>query len=213
LHKRNRKTAKIINAVYWPLGKARYTVDQRKKERLINIALAIVMTLFILFWFFIFFFVGINEFIRLIGIKQAYASVFVLSLIGAFTSLTSVSAYPAIAGFVSAGLSPFLIAVVASIGMIIGDLFFFLFGKKVKSLIPKKNTSKIKKFIDLDKSYVPWLIYLYVAFTPLPNNLLTAWLAVKDYKVSKLIIPLSLGDTTLPFIISYGVYYGLLIWG
>ncbi len=178
-------------------------------RKLRTLSLAILVGAFFALWLFVFIIFEASNVIKYMGIENSYITLFIISLVGGFTSLTSVSAYPALVAAVTGGLQPVLITLVAGGGLIVGDLLFFLFAKRVRFLLPEKYLSIIESRIDLDSKYVPVLIFAYFAFTPFPNNVLTAWLALKNYKLRRLIVPLVLGDLTLPLITTCTVYLGM----
>ncbi len=186
-------------------------MKDKNKKRLKNTVLVILMSAFILFWFFVLIIIGAEQFVSYMGIEESYAGLFILSLIGAFTSLTTFSAYPALVTFITGGLNPLPTTLVAAAGLILGDLFFFLFGRKIRPLLSKKTVEKLKAHINLEKKCVPVIIYAYVAFTPFPNNVLTAWLAIENYPLKRLLAPLILGDLTLPLLVTFATNAGIRI--
>lgn len=186
-------------------------MNPKNRKRIKNLVLVVLMGAFILFWFFILIIIGAEEFVSYIGIEESYASLFIISLIGAFTSLTTFSAYPALVTFITGGLSPIPTTLVAATGLILGDLCFFLFGRNIRQLLSKKAVEKLKAHIDLENRYVPIIIYIYVAFTPFPNNILTAWLAIENYPLKRLRTPLILGDITLPLLVTFATKAGIMI--
>jgi membrane protein YqaA with SNARE-associated domain len=148
-----------------------------------------------------------KEIVEFVGITNGYILTFLVAVMGALSSITTFSIYPMIITFALGDLNPLLLGIIAGIGLSIGDFIFYYFGFEIKGIIKGKLRKFLKKFFNWLVKRPPWqvfgLVYLYVGFTPFPNNLLTGTLAVSGYPFKKIIIPVAMGDITLPLLIIY----------
>ncbi|MFO8015850.1 MAG: hypothetical protein R6U32_01990 [Candidatus Woesearchaeota archaeon] len=172
------------------------------------------MIMFIVFWTALITIVGPENLVSMVGVEEVHAVAFFLAVFGALSSLTPVSIYPAIGTFAAGGANPIILGIVAGAGLAIGDSFFFFLGKEVRGAVSGYIRRRLKGFLEWLKEYpwfVPVAVYLYVAFTPFPNNVLTGGLAFTGYRFRRLILPLMLGDLTLAFMVASVAYYGLYV--
>jgi len=161
----------------------------------------------VLGWTIMLFYFAPKELVEQIGVSNSYLIVFLVAVIGAFSSFTTFSAYPVIVTMAAGKLDPLLLGVVAGIGLAIGDTFFYYFGVSARGVASKKlknwlsNTLKwLKKKSD---HFIQLFIFGYVGFTPFPNNILTGLLALSKYPYRKVALPLILGDLVLPIVAAY----------
>jgi len=163
------------------------------------------MFLLVIGWALLFYFLKPTEIVNMIGIQSSYALVLLLGLFGALSSLTAFTIYPALLTLVAGGLNPLALILIGSMGLIVGDTVFFFIARGTRYVLPKQFVSRTEYFSKwLEKrndTLLTAIIYIYVAFTPLPNNLLTGSLAMLNYPFKKLAWPLALGDITLPAMI------------
>ena len=168
---------------------------------------------FILFWTIILWVYDPKQLVDFIGVKNGYILTFIIAIIGALTSITPVSIYPMIIALALGDLSPLPLALVAGAGLALGDALFFFFGLEFRPFLSKKWKNKLEKLIKWIEDKPRWLssflIYLYIGFTPFPNNLLTGSLALAGLTFRKMVIPLILGDMTLPIIIVFLAHQGI----
>ncbi len=172
------------------------------------------MLAFIVFWTSLIVFIGPKELVSTLGVGETHLAVFLLAVFGALSSLTTFSIYPALGTFAAGGMNPVSLGIIAGIGLTIGDSFFFLFGRKLRILFSessKKRLDKLLRRIEKRPRLMPLIVYAYVAFTPFPNNVLTGGLALTGYRFRKLILPLWLGDMTLPAIVSMLAAYSIIM--
>ncbi|MFZ6050745.1 hypothetical protein [Halocola ammonii] len=162
---------------------------------------------FVVGWTVLLFYFSPREIVEMIGVSNSYLVVFLVAVIGAFSSFTTFSAYPVIVTMAAGKLDPLFIGLVAGIGLAIGDTFFYYFGVSARGVASSKlknwlsNTLKwLKKKSDL---VIQLFIFGYVGFTPFPNNILTGLLALSNYPYRKVALPLILGDLVLPIVAAY----------
>ena len=174
--------------------------------------------LFMIFWTVLIYMYNPEEIVRAVGINSGYLIIFIIAIIGAFSSFTTLTIYPAVATFALGDMHPLVLGLVAGIGLTIGDTVFYLFGSRIRAYTSMRFKVKLERFMQKIQPEPQWLvpsfIYFYVGFTPFPNNVLTGLLAVTGYPFNKVITPLFLGDLTLPLLAAYMFSRGMeLGWG
>lgn len=169
--------------------------------------------IFIIAWILILNFFSPDRIVAKLGVGNSYIILFLISAIGGVSSISASSYYLAISVFASGGLSPIFLGLVGGIGVTIGDSLFFYLGKKGAQISPEKiheKTNKIKKWIQKSPNKViPFIVYIYAGFTPLPNDLMTVPLGFIHYPYKKIILPLLLGNITATILIAYISIYGV----
>jgi hypothetical protein len=160
---------------------------------------------FIIAWTILLILYSPKEIVEFIGITNGYILTFLVAVMGALSSITTFSIYPMIITFALGDLNPYLLGLIAGAGLAIGDSIFYYFGWEVRSIVKGKFKKLLNKFFKWLVKRPYWqvmiMIYIYVGFTPFPNNLLTGTLAVSGYSYKKIYLPVILGDLTLPMII------------
>ena len=161
-----------------------------------------ILTCFVVFWVVMIFLFDPREVIQTIGIENSYFIAFMLAMIGAFSSFTTVTIYPALVTLALGDLNFWMLGLLAGAGLAIGDLFFYYFGEKARSIVSTSLHQKLDKLLEWLEGKPEWAVqvtvYFYTAFTPFPNNLLTGSLALSGYPFRKIWIPVVLGDITFP---------------
>jgi len=163
----------------------------------------------------LFIFYNPREMILRIGVRNTFLVTFIVSMVGAFTSLTKFSAYPMVIALVAGQIHPLVAGTVAGLGLASGDLLFFLFGHSAKDLTTEKGQRIqdriLKKLEGMRSLYVQGLIFLYMGVSPFPNNLLSGALAFTGYPFRKVVAPLILGDVTFCILVAWLAYHGVSI--
>lgn len=161
-----------------------------------------LLLFFIISWSVLLYFHPPEELVDIIGITNSYIVGFLISILGALSSFTTFSTYPAIVSLAIGDINPFILGMASGIGLAIGDMLFFYFGYTARGVVSKKLKNKLEKVLTWlrgkSEIYVQAFIFIYVAFTPFPNNLLTGSLAVIGYPIKKVAPPLIAGDLVLP---------------
>ena len=163
-----------------------------KKRKLLEVISFIV--LFLGFSYFLFHVIDFGIFVGKIGYFK-YILIPFVTIFGS-TLLTASFIYPILLAFNQSGINIFLLAFLAGIGGAIGDLLFVLFGRKIKESTEREQFEKVRIFFERNKNspFLSSLIFLYAAFFPLPNELMTLALGYLKYPLKKILIPLILGN-------------------
>ena len=95
-----------------------------------------------------------------------------------------------------------------ALGTIIADYIGFAFGYWSRATIIAKYPKPMERFeklFDTHRTLVPYAIFLYAAFIPLPNEAIILPLAVLGMPFRAMFIPLFLGNLLSQTIFSYGI--------
>ena len=152
------------------------------------------------------FFFSPEELVDRIGVGNSYFLLFVVSFFGGFSAGGSVSFISLLTTFAIGGLNPIFLGITAGIALAIGDVIMFILGEKGRELVVGKWEKRINKFSNFVKNkakgFIPLIAYIYIGFTPFPNDLLILSLAAIEYPRKKVYLPIILGDLTFAIMIA-----------
>jgi len=155
----------------------------------------------------IFFFITPDQIVEYVGVENTYVTIFLIASVGGLNVITGGVLYASIIAFAAGGASPWLLGLVGGIGIAIGDsLVFYLFSHTAKTLSPQwqEKVTKVKKKVERLPLFVQYiLIYAYLGFTPLPNDILMFLLAVLRFKFVQVLPVIVAGTITVATLIAY----------
>jgi hypothetical protein len=170
----------------------------RRGQRWLSFAAALVLIVAAATFIYI---IGPEELVATIGVENAYLVVFLLAIFGGVSSLTATSFFAAVIAMAAGGLHPLWLGLVSGAGMLIGDLIFFALGAHARTVAGPRLRPRLERLAAWIRRKPDWavaiVIYLYLAVTPLPGDILLASLALAAYPIKKLLIPVFLGNVTL----------------
>lgn len=176
----------------------------KKTDRLLTVLFVILI---FSAWSVLLHYVSPTEIVDMLGVRNGYFVMFAVSLLGGMSSLGG-AAYVATALTLAAGgLNPLLVALAATGGTIVGDTMFFVISHHSREYfshtkIGEKITRMGHWLSQKPKATVALFIYLYTAFTPLPNDLLTITLGVTRQPYALVIVSLALGNFTFVYLLA-----------
>lgn len=148
-----------------------------------------------------------EQIVNWIGVQNSYLVVFLIAALGGLNSFTSGVLYASIATFAAGGSIPWLIGVAGGLGIAVGDTVIYFLVRYGRQHIPEKTENWLernRKYIDRLPRWVQYLvIYIYLGFTPLPNDILMFALAMFDFKFKKILPLIILGGITIATIVAY----------
>lgn len=151
--------------------------------------------------------------IEWLGVSNAYLVAFLVATFGGVSTITATSYYATVATLAAGGINPFLLAIIAGIGITIGDGIFYYLGTRgyeVLSGKPKHWAQKAHAWIDNRPDWaLPVLVYAYTGLTPLPNDVFMIALGLSRFKFNRILLALILGNITLTFIVALAGAYGV----
>jgi membrane protein YqaA with SNARE-associated domain len=150
--------------------------------------------------------IGPESLVAAVGVENAYLVVFLLAIFGGVSTLTATSFFAAVIAMAAGGLHPLWLGLVSGVGMLLGDLIFFALGAHARTVAGPRMRPRLERWAAWIRRKPDWgvalFIYLYLAATPLPGDLLLAALALAAYPIKKLIVPVLLGNITLITLLS-----------
>jgi hypothetical protein len=144
--------------------------------------------------------VGPERIVGFVGVENAYLVAFLLATVGGLSSVTGVSVITAIAAFSSGGASPILLGLSAGAGIFLSDSAFFLLAIYGRNLASGSWQRGMARFAAWARRMPDWVValgtYVYISFTPLPNDALMLALAAAGYRYGQIAPILLLGGIT-----------------
>lgn len=156
------------------------------------------------------FFIDSDAFIAMIGINNAYLILFTVSATAGVSILTAAGFYTFFVSFIQLQVDPVIAAVIAGIGLSVGDMIIFTLARLVKRSSRRiemlEMYQKICHFIEKLPTWSVYLfVFLYGAIIPIPNDILMAALGALRYKTVPIIIAIAAGNIILMLLITKGV--------
>jgi membrane protein YqaA with SNARE-associated domain len=149
----------------------------------------------------VFLFISPTQIVEYVGVDNTYLTVFLIATFGGLNSITGGVLYASIVAFAAGGASPWLLGLIGGLGIAIGDsLVFYLFRYTSKSLSHEwqDRAVKVKEKVEhLPRSAQYALIYVYLGFTPFPNDILMFLLAVLRFNLWQVLPAIIAGTITV----------------
>jgi hypothetical protein len=161
------------------------------------------------------FFISPTKIVEFVGVRNSYIVVFLLAAIGGLSTFTSTSFFTAIATFSTGGSNPLLLGLFGGIGIFISDTIFFYLANYGKTSVPESWNTRIEKISNWTKKFPKWVtyvfIYLYIGFTPFPNDLLMIALVVAGYTYRRIAFIVLIGSITIATVVAYLARLGVAL--
>lgn len=178
------------------------------KENYKKIIAFAVLFLLVSSLFALLFFYSPKELVGIIGVRNGYLLAFFVSFFGGFSAAGSVSFITILFTLTAGGMNPFYLALVSGFSLSIGDILMFYTAEKGRELIRGKWDRRIDKLSVIFKQkkifrkILPFLAYIYVGFTPFPNDILIVSLAALRYPRKLMVGILILGDVSFTLLLT-----------
>lgn len=131
-------------------------------------------------------------------IKNPYIFIFFVALIAGASVFTTSTFYVTLAALSFQGYNPYLLGLFSGTGIVLGDTFFYYFGKEASNIEWLAKTKVYKKLRDYilsqPKLVIQIFVFLYSAISPFPNDIIMMTLGATKYKYKDFILVLFLGD-------------------
>lgn len=161
-------------------------------------------------WAIFFYLVPPDVLVDKIGVKNSYLISFLVAVIAGFSSITGTSLYATLAVLSNGGASPLILGLVGGLGLFISDSLFYYILSRWRDHITKiihEWGGIFKKLQYYIRIFPDWVVYsfvfAYIAFAPIPNDILLAVLAVSGYYYRQLFLFILIGDVTMTLILTY----------
>ncbi len=131
-----------------------------------------------------------------------FGGIFIISVLESF--IFPVPTATIVAPMTALGADPFIVAVIASIGSVIGGLIGYFLGDKIgrpvaEKLFKEKHIKKVEKWYE---KYGAWTV-LIAAFSPVPFKVFTWFSGICELDIKKFLIASIIGRTAQFFIAAY----------
>jgi len=130
------------------------------------------------------FFIGPEQIVESIGVKNTYLIVLVIAVVGGMSSFTGAAYVSAVIAFTAGGANPWLIGVCGGVGVFISDSIFYLlaeYGRRVVPIDWKPTLNRVAgKMQVFSTKTVLILSYIYHSL-PLPSDLMMLVLVLGGY--------------------------------
>jgi len=187
----------------------------KQKNPAKNLIIAGLIIIFIALLFIVLFFWSPEELVDKLGVQNAYLILSIVSFFGGFSGWGSISFIATLIALAASGLNPIFLGITAGTSLAIGDLIMLFIGRKAVTKLDEKWDNRLrnfsKKFHKKTILLIPFLTFLYIAFVPLPNDLMIAFLAIMNYPYKKVALPIILGDYTFAILVAILASQGILL--
>lgn len=179
-------------------------IKRHNKKLLAFLVLVVLIVAFIT----IFLFISPEEIVLKIGVQNGYLLAFIVSLVGGFSAGGSITFISLLITLSIGGLDPIYLGLLAGTGLALGDTIIFYAGTRGRKLVRGTWDKQIHKVADVFKERVwlkkaiPILAYIYIGFTPLPNDVLLLFLAAIEYPAKKMNVIIIFGDITFALLVT-----------
>ncbi len=156
------------------------------------------------------YFLSPETIISYIGISNAYGLIFVLAFLGGMMTFSGVPYHLILIAFVASGLNPYLLGVLAGLGVTMGDstsYFLGYFGRAALTGHMQKILEKMEYFKEKYPRILPVIFFSYASLVPFSSDVLTIPAGLIRYPFWRLMIPLALGSMVFNITLALlGVY-------
>ncbi len=175
-----------------------------------------LLILFVIVWSVTLAIIGPETIVDFIGVENGYIAAFIIATLGGVSTITASSYFFTVITLAGGGANPYILGFVAGTGITIGDSLFYYLGLRGRDVANKKVhkwTDKFSKWLEKRPRWlVPIIVFIYTAFTPLPNDILTVSLGLSSYPYKYLIIPMWAGNIIITILTALGasLSFGLI---
>lgn len=152
-------------------------------------------------------FITPQEIVDYVGVENTYLVSFLLAVFGGLSTVTGISFFVSVVTFSSGGTSPILLALFGGLGIFISDSIFFLVAQYGVEILKKKaqplSLWLVSRVENISLGTILVGVYIYIGFTPLPNDVLMIALAFAGMPFRRLAPVLMAGSVTIVFLVAY----------
>lgn len=167
----------------------------------------ILILLVLAAWSALFYLVSPEALVTSVGIGNAYAVAFAVSLFAGFSTFTGTAAYATVIEFSRGGVNPLYLGLASGFGLFLSDSAFYLLAMRGRESIENRFRARFQQVqgivarIPREVIYIG--IYLFCAFGPIPNDIILGLLIVGGYRYRRFWPFLLAGDVTFMLFLSY----------
>ena len=158
-----------------------------------RIFLAIIITS----WLFLIFYSSPEKLVDWIGVKNAYAMMFFLALLGGMSTFSGIPYHLVLVSLSLGGLNPFFLGLFTALGVMLGDATSYFIASKGEIILPENLKSRLHKihgFSARHPKLLPLFFLFYGSFSPLSNDFIVISMGLARYPFWKVMLPLGAGN-------------------
>jgi len=148
-----------------------------------------------------------NDVIKNLLLNYGYPGLFLASVISGFNILVPIPIVSFLPLLLEAGLNYWLTVLVISLGVTGGDMLSYLVGRVGREISKQghiERAAKLKRFAQRFSIAPLFILFLFAAFVPFPNEIIVIPLAFLGYQVKK-VLPVALaGNLVFNYLASQG---------
>ncbi len=182
-----------------------------RRRRNIEISAAIVLIL-IASWSVLLYYTTPQKIIEIIGVTNGYILVGLGGFLGGTSLFFPFPNYLLVFTLGAAQLNPFIIAIIATLGSMLGESTSYLAGHVGHDLLSKKWGRRSREWNERLIRTKPWkveILLILIGMVPLPNDIILVPLGIMRYPFWKTIIPLGVGNLLFNIAIALIGYFGI----
>lgn len=180
-----------------------------KQKTYLTVAL---VALFIVVWTALLWYWGADTIVARLGVQNGYLLAFTIAVLGGVSTLTAAPYYTTLVTLAVGGLHPLVLGAIAGTGAMIGDMVFFYLGQRSRPILPQRVTGWLERLSSWlagkPRWFAPVLIYAYIGFTPLPNDIIMVLAGFTQLRYRTIVIADWLGNITLAIFVALAGRYG-----
>lgn len=137
-----------------------------------------------------------------------YLALFFLAIISGFNLLVPIPAVALVPAASAAGLDPWFSALVVTAGMTISDSVSYFIGRLGREILAGKQAALLAKLEKIQKKHNAWpiwLLFLYAAVVPFPNEIILIPMAVLGYPAKEAVPAVFFGNLVFNFLATAGL--------
>jgi membrane protein YqaA with SNARE-associated domain len=173
-----------------------------KRTTLLYAKALTVITFFISFSV-LFYFLTPEAILRFVGFENAYFIILLLAFLGGLSTFSGIPYHIILMAFASGGLNPWLLGLLATGGVMLGDTTSFYLGTQSKKLLSERMLSvleTLRKVENTSPRFMTIIFFLYGALIPFSNDIIVIPSGLLGYRFWRVMVPLGVG--TLIFNVS-----------
>jgi membrane protein YqaA with SNARE-associated domain len=164
----------------------------------------VLIALFIVSWSILLSFYTPEQIVAMLGVQNVYIFVFILAIIVGVSVFTTTLFYTSLVAISLGGVNLAWVSLLASIGLLSGDLVVYYFSNTGSRCIPKKYEGIVVRLVEWTKKYSDNKIILLIFFysvAPLPSDAISIFLGITSFPTRKMVLPLVLGKFVNIFVL------------
>jgi membrane protein YqaA with SNARE-associated domain len=177
-----------------------------KNKILKYIPRVMLILLFISMSFYFYAYSSPEELISFIGVKNAYALIFILAFLGGMTTFSGIPYHLVLITLATGGLNPLLLGLSTAAGVMLGDSTSYYVGYQGSVIIPgalQKILMMIRNFGLNHPKILPLFFFLYGSLSPFSNDFIVVSMGLSRYPYWRVMVPLGLGNLVFNISLAY----------